>query len=233
MKKPSTPCKNECRALTTESGARGSDQPLPPEHLPCVWREFEPHVRRTVIRALLRLPLGRICANLQASGVAIRRDPALVRHDLIRSASEVDDLVQDVARAMVSAVARGKLFAARPAIYRWVEQTVYWLVPERSRHAAVTALTGALFALRPANDNDSAESEPAGNLVFGSGESPEELLEQREDADARLRRLTAAQREVLERSAQGMDTAATARDLGISEVAVRLRLMHARRRLAN
>jgi RNA polymerase sigma factor (sigma-70 family) len=166
---------------------------------------------------------------LSASHVSIRRSPALVRADLAKSA-EVDDLVQEVACAMASAVRRGKLVAARPAIYRWVERTVYWLVPERSRQTVIAALTGAPLAIEPANDNARAGSELE-RIVFSSGETPEDTYARREDLRERMSVLTRGQRDVFERAAEGMDHAEIAIDLGISPGAVRLRLMQARRRL--
>ena len=225
----SQPCPADCPLLATETGPPGSSGPIPPEHFGCAWRAFERHVRASVVKALLRLPLGRLCLRLTASHVNIRRSPALVRIDLAESA-EVDDLVQEVACAMASAVKRGKLVAARPAIYRWIEQTVYWLVPERSRQTVIAALTGAPLALAPANDNAGEPSEVE-RIVFASGETPEDTYARREDARERMGRLTRGQRDVFERAAEGMDHAEIAIDLGISQGAVRLRLMQARRRL--
>jgi len=216
--------------LATESRPAGADPVLTQEHLACVWREFGPTVRRLVVRALLRLPLRKVCARLQVSGIAIRRSPGLVRFDLANG-NDVDDLVQDVACALTVAVRRGRLVAARPAIHRWFEQTIYFLVPERSRQSAITALTGASLSARPANDNESEEDQPNEPLIFGSGPNPEEACEANDGARARLASLTAAQREVVVLASWGWPTTDIAYHLRISVVAVRLRLMQARRRL--
>jgi DNA-directed RNA polymerase specialized sigma24 family protein len=221
-------CRNGCVALTTESREPGADEPLGREHLPCVWREFQPEVRRAVIRTLLRLPLGGHCAALNGAGVAITKSFSLVRLDLVRS-EEVQDLIQDMGCAMTVAVNRGTLAAARPAIYAWIQQTARWLVPQRARAAAISVLTGALVTT-PANDNG-ADDPPMEPLIFG-GRGPEDTVVEWDNARSALARLTRQQQNVLACFWQGMSDEATARALGMSLGAVRLHRMRLRRRIS-
>jgi DNA-directed RNA polymerase specialized sigma24 family protein len=153
-----------------------------------------------------------------------------VRFDLANG-NDVDDLVQDVAVAFVHAVRRGRVAAARPAIYRWFQQTVCFLVPERARQSALSGLTGASLTMGPSNDNGS-EGEPSSDeLLFGGWPTPEEACARVEGAQIRTAGLTPGQREVVVLQARGAGTAEIAQTLGITEGAVRLRLMQARRRL--
>ena len=103
-------CPNACLILTTTAHAPGTDPALTVEHTACVWRTFEPIVRRLVIGALLRLPLRKLCVVLEKSGIS-HRCPDLVRVDLANG-HDVDELVQDVACVFVRAVQRGCLVAA-------------------------------------------------------------------------------------------------------------------------
>lgn len=231
-KVPSTRvCKAGCVMLTAAANDSGSSGPLPPSHLECVWREYERVVHSMVLRNLERLPLGHLCARLGRAKVAIQRSPGRVRGELKRDDTLVEDLVQDVATAMVKAVRAGRLYAARPAIYVWLETTTERVVRDRSRQAAMIGLAGVLMSESPQNDHDGdAEPPSIDTLVFSSGEAADEALDRKRHEVVFLRGLSKAQRPVVVACARGERYEDIASALRVSVGAIRLRLFQARKR---
>lgn len=235
-------CPGECTALSTESRTKGSDGPLEMVHFPCVWRLFQKQVRYRVGANLFRAPLAQLCRQLRnATADIFCRNPEAVRYELMSDRALIEDLVQDVALAMIEAIRREKLCAARAAIYKWIERATYRIVKDRIREAALQALTGTVLVLRDDEEMTVAPLQPLAGLdgaaivvgsEFATGATNAFYLRDLLSDSNRHRVLTEAQREVVIRWAAGHSANDIAEDLQISPVAVRLRLMQARRRLA-
>lgn len=244
MSKHPTPFPKTATFLSTETNQLQSDPPIPIDRAAEVWRDFEPVARSVVVASLRKLPLARLRDRLDRAGVPIRRSLQTVRERLSTDEELLADLVQEVALAFVVSVKRLKLRAARPQIYAWVQVTAARIAREKSRAEATSVLTGAHLSAeeREATDVPCArQAIPKACVVgraLGDGEGPEELYAVRTELRELLfaavpANLTDAQQVVFTRWVEGASHEDIARELGISEVAVRLRLLHARRRLAS
>jgi RNA polymerase sigma factor (sigma-70 family) len=229
--------------LAGDTKAPGGDPPIPIEKTAEVWRDFEPVARKVVLTSLSKLPLSKLRTRLLQAGVPVLRGLQLVRKQLTENTELIADLVQDVALAFTRAVQRGKIAAARPVVYRWIEQTTARITREKSRADAISLLSGAHLSMAEQNEAGeprAPEPTPTAGVLgrpLGEGEGPEHLSDVRTELREILfaaapANLTDAQQVVFGRWVEGTRPKEIARELGISEVAVRLRLMQARRRLA-
>jgi RNA polymerase sigma factor (sigma-70 family) len=229
--------------LSSETQERGSDPPIPMERAADVWRDFEPLARKVITTSLRTLPLGLLRTQLETAGNPICRGLQTVRDRLAHDEELVADLVQDVALAFVRAVQRGAIDAARPVVYRWIETTSARIAREKSRADAITLLVGAHLSEDNTKDGEeprSPEPIPTAGVLgrpLSEGEGPEALSDIRTELRELLfaavpANLTCAQQLVFTRWVEGASHQQIARELAISEGAVRLRLMQARRRLA-
>jgi hypothetical protein len=137
-------CSSQC-SLTTALSLPHSALILSEAHVACVWREHATLVRRLVVRELYRRNL---CIELTPSGIAVVGCGCKLACEDLAEPDEVDDLVQDVACALVQAIQQGKVRAARPALAYWLEQTVCQLV-----HTEIAACTSTAISVHPDNDN--------------------------------------------------------------------------------
>jgi DNA-directed RNA polymerase specialized sigma24 family protein len=220
--------------LTETVEEAGSDPPLQENAFEGVWTEFEGYIRQVVRRQLKRVSLREPCSKLANALISIR-NTSLVRRDLAGDEALVEDIVQEFAVAMVGAIRRGRLAAARPAIYGWINKSAWRIVKDHARSAILVALAGTLFQ-GPANDNAEPAPDPLELALVCDSENPEALAI---DGEERVRvvagvskLLTANQRQVLFLELDGRTTKEIALELGISERAVRLRRMQVNRRLA-
>lgn len=227
--------------LAVETNVTESDPPIPVARTVEVLREFEGLVQKSVIQTLWMLPLGELCQQLRSRQLRIVRSPWLVREALATDKEHIRDLMQEVALAMVLAIRRGAIRAARPVVYTWVRQVAYRITCEKSRGAALALLTGV--SLSDAVDDDDPNPPEAGPTAgvtgrqLGEAENADDIIDNLRQLDHLLTEvipanLTDGQELVFIRRIQGASHQEIAQELGISEGAVRLRLMHARRKLA-
>jgi RNA polymerase sigma factor (sigma-70 family) len=229
--------------LSADSQKDHDDPPIPIERAAEVWGDYQLLARKVIIRALQELPLARLRRKLEQAGVPIRRSLQTVRERLASDAELVADLVQDVALAFVRSVHRGAIRGARPVVYRWVEKTAARITREKSRGDAISLLSGARLSEgkpKPGFEPSPPEPDPVAD-VLGRPLGDNRGADEQSDVRTQLRHvlfaavpanLTCAQQLVFTRWVEGASHQDIARELGISEGAVRLRLMHARRRLA-
>lgn len=237
MQEQPTPsqCRQEgrCLVLSSKKGKKGSDAPLPVAHFRCILRDFGSTIRFFIRGALALLPFGRVgakitercwgipCAGREAARAALTRDVQLG-----------EDISQEVAILLWQAISRGDLPAARPVIYKWLQTTTRWVTWRNARPVARHYLFAA-----PARDDDSSVVD-----VPVSCHDPRAASSSTTDEQARYRTamrahpnlydlLTYGQREVFVPWLTYRRASEIAREFGITAVAVRLRLMYARRRI--
>jgi DNA-directed RNA polymerase specialized sigma24 family protein len=224
-------CFLRCTALAVDR-ADGGDPPIPTEHFTCLLRDFSPLIRALIRSELGNLPLGPLARKLAEHCPGIPR-PGIgaVRTSLLRDEHLADDLYQEVILVLWRAVSESRVRAARPVVYRWLQTATRFVVRRYAPRAAVLSLVAA-----PGDDEAAfvdIPSAPANqNVHLATGS---DIRTRYSVIAAANTNATAAIpkpiRAALLPWLDGAVSADIAQELGISDLAVRLRLMRARRYL--
>jgi RNA polymerase sigma factor (sigma-70 family) len=216
-------------SFLTETSSDQSDEPLRPEHFPALWAHFERYAHALVVARLGGHSLNKACAYAAGRRATehLLATPGAVRGDLLRDQDLIEDLMQELAVALLVALRGGRLAAAVPAVKEWLRTTVRRKVPRASRAAAVH-----YFARGASPREEDADESPAEALARGADSAA--LAEQHETI-ARLRahveQLPTREKLAFERWVDGAPHVDVAGELGVTEVNARVLLSRALGRL--